>query len=389
MQNTVTRSPAPEAAEDFCSPAETGQQKILVADRQGAVKYVDPEWSRFTGRSRRQFRGWRWTRCVHPDDMDEIVQWRCSLARGLPFSSKQRWRSLKGGYRWHISHTKPVRNRLGYISMWVMSSTDMHDLNRVLDEERSARQEAERTSLLKDEFIATMAHELRAPQHVIQSWAQILMRGHPRQADLELGLRQIEQSSRHQARLIAELFDMSRIVYGKMNLRLERVQLRDVIETTIAGILPEIEAKGVQLERTLEPATVVGDPDRLSQVIWNLLSNATKFTPADGTIRVVLKRIDDRAELLVCDTGEGFGINFLPHLFERFQQRNASTSSQTRGLGLGLAIVKELVQLHGGTVRGHSPGEGLGAVFSVTLPLVDAGAVAATNGDGHQNGACC
>jgi signal transduction histidine kinase len=182
---------------------------------------------------------------------------------------------------------------------------------------------------------------------------------------------------------------MSRIVSGRVSLQMEPVQLRDLVEATLAGIVPEIEAKSVHLERIMEPASVVGDSTRLRQVIWNLLSNATKFTPEGGTIRVILRRIDidARAELLVCDSGEGFGATFLPHLFERFKQRSPSKSS---GLGLGLAIVKELVQLHGGTVCGQSPGEGLGAVFSVTLPLEDAGAEAARSAaNGHQNGGAC
>jgi PAS domain S-box-containing protein len=241
----------------------------------------------------------------------------------------------------------------------------------LLEGERVAREEAERASRLKEDFLATLSHEIRTPLNAILGWAQLLLKTPGLDPTLGQGLTVIERNARIQAQLIADLLDMSRIISGKMRLDVQRVELPLVIETAIESILPAAQAKGIRIERVLEPMTqpVHGDPARLQQVVWNLLSNAVKFTPRNGRVQVVLARVNSHVEISVSDTGLGIKSPFLPHVFERFRQADSSAARSYGGLGLGLAIVKQLVELHGGSVRVASEGEGQGATFTVQLPL--------------------
>ncbi|HJX26975.1 MAG TPA: ATP-binding protein, partial [Thermoanaerobaculia bacterium] len=240
-----------------------------------------------------------------------------------------------------------------------------------LETERQARAEAERVSRLKDEFLATLSHELRTPLNAILGWAQILQMKQRRDEVLDQGLAIIERNARLQTRLIEDLLAMSRIVSGKVRLDVQGVNLAAVVEAAVAAIEPSMEAKGVRLEKVIDPSPgpVSGDPGRLQQVLWNLLSNAVKFTPRGGKVQVILRRVGSCLEISVCDTGIGIPRDFLPHVFERFRQADASSTRMHGGLGLGLSIVKQLVELHGGTVRAESEGEGKGATLTVTLPL--------------------
>jgi PAS domain S-box-containing protein len=241
----------------------------------------------------------------------------------------------------------------------------------LLESERSARGAAERMSELKDEFLATLSHELRTPLSAILGWAHILRRGVKSEADLHKGLDTIERNARVQTRLIEDLLDMSRIASGKVRLDIQPVAPVAFIEAAIETVRPAADAKGIRLEKLLDPSAgpISGDPGRLQQVIWNLLSNAIKFTPKEGKVQVVLERVNSHIEISVADTGIGIKPEFLAHVFERFRQGDASTTRAHGGLGLGLSIVKNLVELHGGTVRAESVGEGRGATFSVALPL--------------------
>ncbi len=241
----------------------------------------------------------------------------------------------------------------------------------LLESERAARTAAEHLSEVKDEFLATLSHELRTPLNAILGWAQVL-RSSPRDKDdLLKGLETIERNARVQTQLIEDLLDMSRIASGKLRLDVQAIHPLAFIEAAIETVHPAAHAKGITLEHFLDPAAgpISGDPDRLQQVIWNLLSNAIKFTPRDGRVQVLLERVNSQVEISVADTGVGISPEFIPHLFERFRQGDASTTKAYGGLGLGLSIVKNLVELHGGTVDVRSPGEGRGTTVSVCLPL--------------------
>lgn len=241
----------------------------------------------------------------------------------------------------------------------------------LLASERAARLEAERVSRVKDEFVATLSHELRTPLHAILGWTHVLMNPSSREVHLEAGLRAIERNARAQARMIDDLLDMSRIISGKVRLDVQRIALAPLIVAAVEAIRPAADAKGIELSVALDASTapILGDPNRLQQVIWNLLSNAVKFTPAGGRVVVALERGETQATIAVSDSGEGIAPQFLPYLFERFRQADASTTRRHGGLGLGLSIIKQLVELHGGAVAAESAGPGQGSTFRVSLPI--------------------
>ena len=241
----------------------------------------------------------------------------------------------------------------------------------MLEAERTARIEAQRVARIKDEFLATLSHELRTPLNAILGWTQILQG--PRAdagADLTHGLEVIERNARAQIRLVDDLLDLSSIMAGRIGLDVQRFVLEDIVRGAIESARPAAAAKGLRLDfrSDADDNVVVGDAARLQQVVWNLLSNAIKFTPKAGQVRVTIERIDSRVRLLVSDTGVGIPPHFLPHVFDRFSQKDSTASRGYSGLGLGLAISRQLVELHGGTIEARSMGEGQGATFVVVLP---------------------
>jgi len=242
---------------------------------------------------------------------------------------------------------------------------------QLLEREQFARAEAERASRMKDDFLANLSHELRTPLNAIVGWTQVLRRRAMDDAEIRQGLETIERNARVQAQLIEDLLDMSRITSGKVRLDVQPVHPVSFIEAAVEAVRPAADARGIRLEKILDPAAgpISGDPQRLQQVIWNLLSNAIKFTPKDGKVQVLLERVNSQVEISVADTGIGITPAFLAHAFERFRQADASSARRHGGLGLGLSIVKQLVELHGGTVRVKSLGEGAGTVFTVQLPV--------------------
>ncbi|MDQ1524170.1 MAG: hypothetical protein QOE47_2094, partial [Pyrinomonadaceae bacterium] len=225
---------------------------------------------------------------------------------------------------------------------------------------------------VKDEFLATLSHELRTPLTAILGWAK-LMRSEsfdPQMSGRALEI--IERSAVAQSQLINDLLDVSRIITGKLRLVAQPVELAPVIAAAVDSLRPAADARGVRLDVRLEDAAVQvsGDADRLQQVIWNLVSNAIKFTPKAGRISVQLRRAESHAEIVVEDTGQGINQEFLPYIFDRFRQADGSTTREHSGLGLGLSIVLHIVELHGGHVRAESEGEGRGTTFRITLPLM-------------------
>ena len=241
------------------------------------------------------------------------------------------------------------------------------------EELRRARDSAEAANRAKDVFLGTVSHELRSPLSPILIWAEMLRRGGMDAPTTARAVASIERNARAQAQLVNDLLDVSRSIAGTMQLDLGVVDLSAIIRTAAESLEPAANGKGVSLEvdSADEALTVRGDPARLEQVVWNLLANAIKFTTHGGYARVALRRFNGHAEIVVSDSGAGIGPQFLPYVFETFQQADRSPSRPRGGLGLGLALVRHLVELHGGTVRVDSPGEGKGAVFTVGLPLAN------------------
>jgi signal transduction histidine kinase/ActR/RegA family two-component response regulator len=252
-----------------------------------------------------------------------------------------------------------------------LSQATAEERQNMLMRERVARDEAEHLSAMKDEFLATLSHELRTPLNAILGWASMLQRGVKDEATLRRGLDAIERNARAQGQLIDDLLDMSRIVAGTLRLDVQMVDLAKVIEAALGTVQPAAMAKKIELRTDLHENArmVLGDPGRLQQVLWNLLSNAVKFTPNGGIVQVELAYADEQATIRVLDSGIGIDPDFLPHVFDRFRQQDASITRQHGGLGLGLAIVRQLVELHGGTMAVGSPGQGAGTTFTLCLPL--------------------
>jgi signal transduction histidine kinase/CheY-like chemotaxis protein len=242
----------------------------------------------------------------------------------------------------------------------------------LLERERSLRTEAERVSQMKDEFLATLSHELRTPLNAIIGWTQLLLDGDRAAEARHKALHTIQRNARAQARLIDDLLDMSRIISGKVRLELREVDLHDVIDAALNVVRPTAVAKGVHLDTSLETdlSPVPGDASRLQQVVWNLLTNAIKFTPPGGRVQVTLAPDPGGVRLSISDTGVGIEPYFLPFVFDRFRQADGSTTRQHGGLGLGLSIVKNLTEMHGGTVEARSAGIDRGATFTITLPAM-------------------
>jgi signal transduction histidine kinase len=231
--------------------------------------------------------------------------------------------------------------------------------------------DAQAASRMKDEFLANLSHELRTPLNAILGWTQTLQTGDTRKETVLRALSQIEQSARAQAKLIDDLLNISDIVAGRMRLEVRPMCLVPSINAAVETLYPAINAKAIHLETVfdLDADVISGDPGRVRQIMWNLLSNAVKFTPRQGRIRVALCREESHAAIAVTDSGNGIAPEFLPYVFDRFRQADASTRKPHRGLGLGLAIARHLAEMHGGTVEVYSAGEGQGSTFTLRLPV--------------------
>jgi signal transduction histidine kinase len=251
---------------------------------------------------------------------------------------------------------------------------DMNEqLASALEGERRARGEAEAANALKDEFLMTLSHELRTPLTAIHGWAHMLASGDLDERRRRTAIDTIERNARVQTRLVNDLLDVSQAITGKLRLDVCDVDLVALVRASIETLQPAAEAKAIRVEAEIAPGigAVHGDADRLQQVVWNLVSNAIKFTPGGGRVTVRMRRVDGdgAVDLFVSDSGIGIAPSFLPHVFERFRQAEAGTTRRYGGLGLGLAIVRHLVELHGGSVLAESAGDGRGATFRVRLPM--------------------
>jgi PAS domain S-box-containing protein len=367
--------------ERFRILAEATPHFVWNAGSDGTIGYINPQWCEYTGLTVEESRaGKYYETAVHPDDVQRILEtWAACSALGEPFEMQYRLRRARdGAYRWFLARAVPIRDAQGRILQWLGTAMDVDDYKRadeerrqLLDSERAARSEAERVSRVKDEFVATLSHELRTPLNAILGWTQLLRAKASDPKMVGQGLEVIERNARVQAQMISDLLDVSRIISGKVRLDPRAMDLALVVENAVQSVRFAAESKGIILERDLAAPEVplAGDPDRLQQVVWNFLSNAIKFTPAGGRVRIELQSVDGTARVRVSDTGQGFPPDLAPSLFERFRQADASSTRRHGGLGLGLSIAKEMIELHGGTIGAESPGEGQGAVFWITLPL--------------------
>ncbi len=243
--------------------------------------------------------------------------------------------------------------------------------NKYEDEIIKAKKQAEAATLAKDEFLSVVSHELRTPLNSILGWARLLDPERSPPEMVKKGLETIRRNAQMQTQLIEDILDFARIISGKLRLEVAQINLAETVEAAIDVVTPAAAANGITMTSVLDTKCVVsGDADRLQQVMWNLLTNAVKFTPKGGRIRITMRRLNSSVEISVSDNGQGISADFLPYIFERFQQQDEKKSRRSSGLGLGLAITYRIVELHGGTIRVESAGEGLGATFTVVLPIM-------------------
>jgi PAS domain S-box-containing protein len=348
---------------------------------------VNQRWVDFTGLELAQAQIEGWQAIVHPDDISTLSQqWASAQQNGTYYQAEGRIRQTNGVYRWHLHQAVPLKNEQGQVIKWFGTATDIDDQkqleqqrdreaaerHRILQQEQAAREEAERANRIKDEFLAVLSHELRSPLNPILGWAKLLRERKLDEQATARALETIERNAKLQTQLIEDLLDVSRILRGKMVLKVSVVNLVTVIQSAIETMRLAAEAKQITIQTWLasDVGQVSGDAARLQQIVWNLLSNAVKFTPTEGRVEVRLERIGNQAQIQVKDTGKGIKPEFLPHVFEYFRQEDGTTTRQFGGLGLGLAIVRHLSELHGGIVGVDSSGEGLGATFTVSFPLL-------------------
>lgn len=367
--------------EQFRFITNTIPQIVWTTDANGVTDYVNQRWTDYTGLSLDRALEFGWQNLIYPDDLPSVqLFWSESCQTAVNYEIEYRLRRSDGMFRWHLVQGLPMRNEQGQVIKWFGTCTDIHDQkeleierHNLLGREQAARAEAERANRIKDEFLAILSHELRSPLNPILGWTKLMQNRKFDPAKTAEALATIERNARLQTQLIDDLLDVAKILRGKLSIDTAAVDLVFVIEAAIDTVRSAAIAKSILLHSDLpQIGQVSGDAARLQQVMWNLLSNAIKFTPRNGQVDILLEQIGDRAQITVRDTGKGINPSFLPHIFESFRQEDASTTRKFGGLGLGLAIVHSLIEAHQGTIWADSQGEGLGATFTIQLPLLDA-----------------
>lgn len=351
---------------------------IWMTDSSKNPSFFNQSWLDITGLSVEEVLTRGWYARIHPDDRalySETTE--KSLREEVPYQIEYRLQRQDGTYRWIWEYGIPVHEAGHVFTAYMGSGIDITDRKqveqdraRLLESERAARSQLERVSQIKDEFLATLSHELRTPLNAILGWAHLIRRNALEKERLQQGLEVIEKNARVQAQMIGDLLDMSRIISGKIRLEPRWVDAKSIIDSAIDTIAPAAQAKKISIRVDIdsELGLMQGDPNRLQQVLWNLLSNAVRFSNPQSTIEVRAKEVDEEIHISIQDYGEGIKPEFIPHVFDRFRQADASTTRRHGGLGLGLSIVKHLVELHGGSVSVESGGLGKGATFTVSLP---------------------
>ena len=382
----VMEPPQDDARALLAAVVESSEDAIITKTLDGSITSWNASARRLLGYTEAEIIGQPITVIIPLDRRDEERDIIEKLRAGNRIEHYETVRLTKDGRLIDVALSiSPVRDQTGKIvgaSKILRDITERKRIERELQEmlaerdqilasERAARSQAERLSATKDEFLALLSHELRTPLNAILGWTEILRRASSTHTDFEKGLVVIERNVRVQTQLVDDLLDMSRIISGQMRFDVQPVMPYAFVQGAIESARPAADARGVRLESILDPAAgpVNGDANRLQQVVLNLLSNAIKFTPRGGHVQVTFARVNSNIEICVADSGIGIPSDFLPHIFDRFRQADATTTRKHGGLGLGLSIVKHLVELHGGTVEATSDGEDQGAVFRVKLPV--------------------
>ncbi|HJS23455.1 MAG TPA: PAS domain S-box protein [Pyrinomonadaceae bacterium] len=341
---------------------------LSIVHLDGRFQRINPAFQQVLGFSEEELLAMSLFELVHPDDRARTESGYEKLATGEPIKwMENRLRTKDGTYKWVTWSYFPVPED----GLAFAVGRDMTELRQMHEVLRLRAEELEDANRIKDEFLATMSHELRTPLTSIMGWSRLLGSNRLGEKEKERAVHVIQRNAEAQSKLIEDLLDVSRIITGKLRIEVQPVSFASITETAINSFGPSIDAKQLQIEKTIDPAAgpILGDPSRLQQIVANLLSNAIKFTPAGGRIDVRLQRNDSHVRLEITDTGVGIEKEHLPYIFERFRQVDSSNVRAHGGLGLGLAIVDYLVRQQAGYVCADSEGLGKGATFSVEFPL--------------------
>jgi PAS domain S-box-containing protein len=348
----------------FRSLATATAEAVWTCGPDGRVVDASPSWCAFTGQAIAQALGHGWIDAVHAEDRaTALLRWHDAVTRQTAYEHELRVRRADGEYRWVAARAVPVRSRAGRVEEWVGTTTDVTERRRTAD----ALVEADRR---KDEFLATLAHELRNPLAPIRTGLKLLDRAADGDA-ARAARRMMERQVVYMVRLVDDLLDVSRISLGKLALRRSRVQVDAIAERAIEQSRHAIERSRQRLivERPPQAVWLHADADRLAQVLGNLLANASRYTPAGGTIVLAWERVRDELKLRVSDDGQGIAPHVLGRIFELFAQGDSTHDGRDDGLGIGLALARQLVELHGGSIAARSDGQDRGSTFTIRLPL--------------------
>ncbi len=370
---------AEEATARMAAIVESSDDAIVSKNLNGIIESWNRGAEKLFGYTAVEVIGKPVTILIPPHRLDEEPQILERLKRGEKIDHYETIRMRKDGSEIEISLTvSPVLDKTGKVIGASKIARDITERKRIevereelLRKESEARAEAEAASRAKDEFLAIVSHELRSPLNAINGWAKLIREGELDSDEIDKALAIIERNSEAQTRLVEDLLDTARSITGKLRLELKPMDINTALADALDVVRASAEVKGVELRANYsqKPAVINGDTTRLRQIVWNLLTNAIKFTPEGGLVELYTERANGHIRIIVRDTGEGIQPEFLPYVFDRFHQADSLTSEQRSGLGLGLSLVKHLAEMHGGKVNATSSGKGCGATFTVTLPL--------------------
>ncbi|MEH1919192.1 hybrid sensor histidine kinase/response regulator [Nostoc sp.] len=361
--------------------AEAIPQLVWTTKPNGECDFFNQNWCEYTGLTLEQSLGSGWLAALHPDDVQRADKvWSDAVKNSTIYNNEYRFkRAADGSYRWQLARGLPLKDEQGFVVKWFGTCTDIHEQKQILEErahllelEQVARAKAETANRIKDEFLAVLSHELRTPLNAILGWSKLLQTRRLDQTKTSEALATIERNATLQVQLIEDLLDISRILQGKLTLNITKINLKSTILSALQTMQLAAETKLIEVNTVFEPGVgqIMGDSTRLQQVVWNLLSNAIKFTPRGGKVEMRLQETDGYAQIILSDTGKGISADFLPFVFDYFRQADSTSTRKFGGLGLGLAIVRNIIEMHGGIVKADSHGEGKGAIFTISLPLL-------------------
>jgi PAS domain S-box-containing protein len=376
IRDITARKNTERIASHLAAIVESSDDAIISKTLEGIILTWNKGAERIFGYTSQEVIGKSVLILIPPEKADEEPIILSKLKHGERIDHYETIRVAKDGSRLNISLTiSPIRDGNGKIIAVSKIARDITEQKRIENEreqllvrEQLARTQAETANRMKDEFLATVSHELRTPLNAIIGWSHLLSSGRIDGPTAARAIETIERNARAQAQLVEDILDVSRVISGKLRLKLGNVDLASVINAAIDSVQLAADSKDIHFALTLDPSVrrIMGDAGRLQQVVWNLLSNAIKFTPPGGLIEVRLDHVDSQIQISVSDNGPGISAEFLPYIFDRFRQADGSSTRRSGGLGLGLAIVRHLIELHGGTVHAEStPGQG--ATFTLCL----------------------